>query len=88
MLKSGKKQVRLDSGVGIKPISITGTKRLVRVAIQHALGKQTEVRGLWSTRATSRNSPKVPFGNWGYEVATEEFRAQVVTEREKLDHRQ
>ena len=33
MLKGGKKQVRLDSGVGIKPISVTGTKRLVRMAI-------------------------------------------------------
>src|ERR1700736_3157319 len=37
MLKGGKKQVRLDSGVGIKPISITGTKRLVRMAIKFAL---------------------------------------------------
>src|ERR1700731_3671227 len=37
MLKGGKKQIRLDSGVGIKPISITGTKRLVRMAIQDAL---------------------------------------------------
>src|ERR1700737_1741751 len=38
-LKGGKKQVRLDSGVGIKPISITGTKRLVRMAIQFALSE-------------------------------------------------
>jgi len=37
MLKGGKKQIRLDSGVGIKPISVTGTKRLVRMAIQHAI---------------------------------------------------
>src|SRR5213593_2088092 len=37
MLKGGKKQVRPDSGIGIKPISITGTKRLVRMAIQFAL---------------------------------------------------
>src|ERR1700685_264846 len=37
MLKSGAKQVRTDSGVGIKPISPTGTKRLVRRAIQHAI---------------------------------------------------
>ena len=39
MLKGGKKQVREDSGVGIKPISITGTKRLVRMAIKFALEK-------------------------------------------------
>src|SRR5256714_6546924 len=37
MLKNSPKKVREDSGVGIKPISITGTKRLVRMAIQHAL---------------------------------------------------
>src|SRR6266487_2642126 len=37
MLKGGKKQIRLDSGVGIKPISVTGTKRLVRMAIKFAL---------------------------------------------------
>ncbi len=37
MLKGGKKQIRLDSGVGIKPISVTGTKRLVRMAIRMRL---------------------------------------------------
>ena len=37
MLKSTKKKIREDSGIGIKPISPTGTKRLVRRAIQHAI---------------------------------------------------
>ncbi len=37
MLKDGKKQIRWDSGVGIKPISPTGTKRLMRRAMQYAL---------------------------------------------------
>src|SRR5581483_11871623 len=37
MLKNSPKKVRTDSGVGIKPISVTGTKRLVRMAVQHAL---------------------------------------------------
>src|SRR5450631_4552119 len=37
MLKDGKKQIRWDSGVGIKPISPFGTKRLVRRAIKFAL---------------------------------------------------
>src|SRR5260370_7079518 len=36
MLKDGKKQIRWDSGVGIKPISPTGTKPLVRRAIKYA----------------------------------------------------
>src|SRR5438270_3886854 len=37
MKKGGKKQIRLDSCIGIKPISVTCTKRLVRMAIQFAL---------------------------------------------------
>jgi isocitrate dehydrogenase len=43
MLKGGKKRIRLDSGVGVKPISITGSKRLVRAAIAFALkvGRKT-----------------------------------------------
>src|ERR1700692_1879426 len=43
MLKGGKKQVPTASGIGIKPISIFATKRLVRMAIQHALesGRKT-----------------------------------------------
>ena len=37
MLAGTKKRIREDSGIGIKPISIFGTKRLVRMAIQHAV---------------------------------------------------
>ena len=50
MLKGGKKQIRLDSGVGIKPMSITGTKRLVRMAIQHALEIQEQIGHFGSQR--------------------------------------
>ena len=81
MLKGGKKQVRLDSGVGIKPISITGTKRLVRMAIQHAL----EFKRKTVTIVHKGNIQKFTegaFRKWGYEVATDEFRKDVVTERE------
>ena len=63
MLKGGKKQVRLDSGVGIKPISITGTKRLVRMAIQHALETETQDASRWFTKATFRNLPKAHSAN-------------------------
>src|SRR6266403_3429427 len=37
MLAGTQKHIREDSGIGIKPISITGTKRLVRMAVQHAI---------------------------------------------------
>src|SRR5712664_4139416 len=81
MWTGGKKQGRLDSGVGIKPISVTGTKRLVRMAIQHAI-----VNGLKSVTIVHKGNiqkfTEGAFRKWGYELATEEFRDQVVTERE------
>ena len=81
MLKGGKKQIRLDSGVGIKPISVTGTKRLVRMAIQHAIAN-----GLKSVTLVHKGNiqkfTEGAFRQWGYDVATEEFRDKVVTERE------
>jgi isocitrate dehydrogenase len=81
MLKGGKKQIRLDSGVGIKPISVTGTKRLVRMAILHAI----ETGRTSVTLVHKGNIQKFTegaFRKWGYELATEEFRDQVITERE------
>src|SRR5215467_13753878 len=81
MLKGGKKQIRLDSGVGIKPISVTGTKRLVRMAIQHAL--ETGRRSVTLVhKGNIQKYTEGAFRKWGYELATEEFRDQVVTERE------
>ncbi len=81
MLKGGKKQIRLDSGVGIKPISITGTKRLVRMAIQFALKNNRKTVTLVH-KGNIQKFTEGAFREWGYEVATEEFRSQTVTERE------
>ncbi len=81
MLKSGKKQIRLDSGVGIKPISITGTKRLVRMAIQFALDDKRKSVTLVH-KGNIQKFTEGAFRKWGYELATEEFRPHVVTERE------
>jgi len=81
MLKGGQKQVRLDSGVGIKPISVTGTKRLVRMAIQHALDNGLKTVTLVH-KGNIQKFTEGAFRKWGYELATEEFRDHVVTERE------
>jgi isocitrate dehydrogenase len=81
MLKSGKKQIRLDSGVGIKPISVTGTKRLVRMAIRHALETGRKSVTLVH-KGNIQKFTEGAFRKWGYELATEEFREQVITERE------
>ena len=76
-----KKKVRADSGVGIKPISITGTKRLVRVAIQYAIDNKRKSVTLVH-KGNIQKFTEGAFREWGYEVATEEFRDHTVTERE------
>jgi isocitrate dehydrogenase len=81
MLKDAKKKVREDSGVGIKPISPSGTKRLVRRAIQHAIEHRRTVVTLVH-KGNIMKFTEGAFRDWGYELATEEFRDQVVTERE------
>jgi len=81
MLKGGKKQVRLDSGVGIKPISVTGTKRLVRMAIQFALDTGRKTVTLMH-KGNIQKFTEGAFRKWGYELATQEFRDKIVTERE------
>jgi isocitrate dehydrogenase len=77
-----KKQVRLDSGVGIKPISITGTKRLVRRGIRYALE-----HGLKTVTLVHKGNimkfTEGSFRDWGYELARQEFRPYIVTERER-----
>jgi isocitrate dehydrogenase len=81
MLKDGKKQIRWDSGVGIKPISPTGTKRLVRRAIKYALAHGRKSVTLVH-KGNIQKFTEGAFRDWGYELAGEEFRAQTVTERE------
>lgn len=79
----GKKQIPLDSGIGIKPISKTGSQRLVRRAMKHAL--QLPKHKQQVTLVHKGNIMKYTegaFRDWGYELATSEFRQECVTERE------
>jgi isocitrate dehydrogenase len=81
MLKNSSKKIRTDSGLGIKPISVTGTKRLVRMAIQHAL-KNSRKSVTLVHKGNIQKFTEGAFREWGYEIATAEFREQVITERE------
>ncbi|HJY86428.1 MAG TPA: NADP-dependent isocitrate dehydrogenase [Candidatus Acidoferrales bacterium] len=81
MLRGSGKQIRWDSGVGIKPISPTGTKRLVRRAIRYALENRRRTVTLVH-KGNIQKFTEGAFRDWGYELAKEEFRAQIVTERE------
>lgn len=72
-------EIREDSGIGVKPISVTGTKRIVRMAIQHALDHARES----VTMVHKGNIMKYTegaFRDWGYQLAQEEFADQVIAE--------
>ncbi|MGH9476711.1 MAG: isocitrate dehydrogenase (NADP(+)) [Terriglobales bacterium] len=73
--------VRADSGVGIKPISITASKRLVRQAMRHALEQKRTVVTLVH-KGNIQKFTEGAFRDWGYEVATQEFREHCLTEAE------
>ena len=75
------KTIRTDSGIGIKPISKTGSKRLVRSAIKYALKNNRESVTLVH-KGNIMKFTEGAFKTWGYEVATEEFRDQVILETE------
>ena len=71
-------EIRLDSGIGIKSISETGTKRLVRAALRYAL----ENRRRSVTLVHKGNIMKFTegaFREWGYQVVREEFADQAVS---------
>jgi isocitrate dehydrogenase len=80
------KKIRLDSGIGIKPISKTGSQRLVRRAIEHAIarGKKTVTM---VHKGNIQKFTEGAFRDWGYQIAAEEFADKVISE-EKLwaDH--
>ncbi len=73
--------LREDSGLGVKPISVTGTKRLVRAAIRYALKNNRRSVTLMH-KGNIMKFTEGAFRNWGYQVAMEEFREKVVTEEE------
>lgn len=78
-----KKQIPIDSGIGIKPISKTGSQRLVRRAIQHALRlPQAKKQVTLVHKGNIMKYTEGAFRDWGYELAVAEFRNECVTERE------
>ena len=77
------KKVRFPatSGIGIKPVSREGTERLVRAAIDYALRLKRRSVTLVH-KGNIMKFTEGAFRDWGYALATREFRDRVVTERE------
>ncbi|GAB6061793.1 NADP-dependent isocitrate dehydrogenase [Deferrisoma palaeochoriense] len=74
-------EIPKDSGVGIKPMSVTGSKRLVRMAIRHALQRGRGVVTLVH-KGNIMKYTEGAFRRWGYEVAAQEFAEKTVVEAE------
>ncbi len=68
-------------GIGIKPVSEFGSKRLVRSAIEYALANGRKSVTLVH-KGNIQKFTEGAFRDWGYQVATTEFRAQCITEDE------
>lgn len=74
------------SGIGIKPISPEGTKRLVRMAVRFALDKKLPSVTLMH-KGNIMKFTEGAFKDWGYEMAKEEFRDRIITEEELFDEK-
>jgi isocitrate dehydrogenase len=75
------KRIRSDSGIGIKPMSEFGSKRLMRKAILYAIAAKRKTVTLVH-KGNIMKFTEGAFRDWGYEVAKAEFRDQIVTEEE------
>jgi isocitrate dehydrogenase len=78
------KDVRPDSGIGIKPVSIEGSKRLIRRAINYALANNKSSVTLVH-KGNIMKFTEGAFRDWGYELAREEYANKVVTEADLWD---
>jgi isocitrate dehydrogenase len=76
-----KAKLRDDCGVGIKPISPFGAKRLVRRAVQYAIDHKLP-SVTFVHKGNIQKYTEGAFRDWGYELAREEFGAQTITEDE------
>jgi isocitrate dehydrogenase len=79
-------EINQDSGLGVKPISMSATKNLVRRAIDYAIVNKRKVITLVH-KGNIMKYTEGAFRDWGYQLAREEFRDQVMSEEEVMkDH--
>jgi len=81
--KTGR-QIREDSGIGVKPISVAGTERLVRKAIEWAIERKLPSVTLVH-KGNIMKFTEGSFCKWGYELAAREFGDQTISEKEIWD---
>ena len=65
-------EIREDSGIGIKPVSKTGSQRLQRAALEYAV-RRNRKRVHWVHKGNIMKFTEGAFQKWGYELVREEF---------------
>jgi isocitrate dehydrogenase len=73
------KEIRAGSGIGLKPISRFGSRRLVRKALQYAIENHKKSVTLVH-KGNIMKYTEGAFRTWGYELADEEFADAIITE--------
>jgi isocitrate dehydrogenase len=73
--------IRKDSGIGIKPISVTGSERIVRKAIEHAINHNCNVLTLVH-KGNIQKYTEGAFKDWGYAFLKKRYRKHIITEEE------
>jgi len=76
-----KKEIRAESGVGIKPMSAFGSQRLVRRALAYAIAQKKPSVTLVH-KGNIMKFTEGAFRDWGYELAKKEFADQIVLEED------
>jgi len=75
------REIRAGSGIGLKPMSRFGTRRLVRMAIEYALEHKKKSVTIVH-KGNIMKFTEGAFRSWGYEVAREEFGEWIITEED------
>ena len=75
------REIRAGSGIGLKPISRFGTRRLVRMAVEYAIAHKKKSVTIVH-KGNIMKFTEGAFRSWGYEVVREEFGEWIITEDE------
>jgi isocitrate dehydrogenase len=76
-----KAKIRPDSGIGIKPMSVTGSKRIIRMALRYAIERRKPSVTMMH-KGNIMKFTEGAFRDWGYELAREEFADAVISEED------
>jgi isocitrate dehydrogenase len=79
LLKKMKKELRQDSGIGIKPMSVFGSKRLIKAAVKYAVTHKKKSVTMMH-KGNIMKFTEGAFRDWGYEMAKKDFANDVVSE--------